>query len=245
MSRLATKAAFLLDIDGTLVFSDAIYFRVFQKLLAPMGYTVDEPFYKENVHGKVDADVFKKLMPEGSTEEELLAMSKKKDNTFCELYNEQAASSGPPMLEGLPAALDLAQQHGIRCIAVTNAPRGAAEATMASLRATIPAASVIEGLVIGAECTHAKPHPDPYIEGARQLGVSLSECIIFEDSRSGVRAGVAAGVPVIGMRTSLGDTELRTVGCVATLADWKGLSIDLINKVIAGTPGNVSPEAVA
>ncbi len=243
-SRLTSRAAFLLDIDGTLVHSDGIYFRVFQKLLTPMGYVVDEPFYKENVHGKVDADVFRKLLPEGSTEEELLAMSKKKDDTFCELYREESARSGPPIVEGLPAALALAQQHGIRCIAVTNAPRGAAEATIESLRDTIPAAAVIEGLVIGAECTRAKPHPDPYLEGARQLGVELSSCLVFEDSRSGVRAGVAAGAQVIGMRTSMDDAELRAAGCVATLADWTGLTTDLIDKLVT-VPGDASPDAAA
>ena len=242
-ARGLSRGAFLLDIDGTLVFSDAIYFRVFQRLLAPLGYTVDEPFYKENIHGKVDADVFQKLMPAGSTAEELLAMSQKKDRTFCELYREQAAASGPPMLEGLPAALELAQQQGIRCIAVTNAPRGAAEATIESLRGAIPAASVIEGLVIGAECTRAKPHPDPYVEGARQLGVPLSECLVFEDSRSGISSGVAAGAPVVGMRTSLSHAELRAAGCVATLDDWRGLTLDFID--MARQQGSCSPEAPA
>ena len=102
-SRLrASKATFLLDIDGTLVYSDAIYFRVFQKLLAPLGYTVDDAFFKENVHGKVDADVFKKLLPADATEEDLLAISKKKDSTFCELYREQSALSGPCACFRLP-----------------------------------------------------------------------------------------------------------------------------------------------
>jgi len=245
MSRLRSTVNFLLDIDGTLVFSDSIYFRVFQHLLKPLGYDVDEPFYKDNVHGKVDADVFRKLMP-GASPEELNAMSKKKDDTFCELYREEAAKHGPPMLKGLPEALAFAHQQNVRCIAVTNAPRGAAETTLESLRNAIPEASVIEGLVIGAECTRAKPHPDPYVEGARQLGVALSDCIVFEDSRSGIQSGIAAGVPVIGMRTSLSDEELRGVGCVATLADWTGLTVDMIDEVVTKAAGGItSPAAPA
>ena len=53
---LRPGVSFLLDIDGTLVTTDGLYFRVFQKLLAPLGYDVDDAFYKANVHGKVDAD---------------------------------------------------------------------------------------------------------------------------------------------------------------------------------------------
>jgi len=220
----ASKGAttWLLDIDGTLVFTDHLYRQVFQRLLTPLGYDVTDDFYAANVLGKVDADVFGKLMPEGTSEAELLAMSKRKDQCFVELYNECTQADGaPPMLKGLGEALSLAKEQGVRCIAVTNAQRGAGEAAIASLKAHIPAASIIEGLVIGAECAHAKPHPDPYLEGMRQLGVTAEECLVFEDSRSGVKSGMAAGVmAVIGLTTSMGGEQLRELGCVATMADW-------------------------
>ena len=101
-SVLRRPTTFLLDIDGTLVFTDDLYYKVFQKLLTPLGYTVDEAFYSKNVHGKVDREVFGNLMPAGTSEEELLKMSKKKDACFCELYREHCAKHGPPMLDGLP-----------------------------------------------------------------------------------------------------------------------------------------------
>ena len=183
-SPLKRATTWLLDIDGTLVFTDHLYRKVFEKLLTPLGYDVTNEFYAANVHGKVDADVFGKLMPEGTSEADLLAMSKRKDSCFVELYNEATQAAGePPMLKGLAAALILAKQQGVRCIAVTNAQRGAGDAAIASLKAHIPAAAIIEGLVIGAECAHAKPHPDPYVEGMRQLGVTAEECLVFEDSR--------------------------------------------------------------
>ena len=183
MGPLGRTRAWLLDIDGTLVFTDHLYRQVFEKLLSPLGYDVTDTFYAANVHGKVDADVFGKLLPEGTSQEELLAWSKKKDDTFCDLYREECARTGPPLLNGLGEALGIAQQTGVRCIAVTNAQRGAGEAAIASLRELIPAASIIEGLVIGAECEQAKPHPAPYFEGMRQLGVVPDDCIVFEDSR--------------------------------------------------------------
>ena len=239
-----SNLTFLLDIDGTLVFTDELYFQVFVKLLTPLGHVVDKDFYAANVHGKVDADVFKQLMPEGTPEEELLAMSRKKDACFVELYNAHVRENGePPMLRGLPEALERAKGWGVRAIAVTNAQRGAGEASVASLRAAIPAASIIEGLVIGAECTRAKPHPDPYYEGMRQLGVSASDCIVFEDSRSGIRSGVAANVlAVIGMRTSLSDEQLIDLGCATSLTDWTELTADVLNRT-TGDRLRKSPDA--
>merc|ERR1712118_462352 len=117
------KAALLLDIDGTLVLTDDIYFAVFTDLLAPYGYKVDQEFYIKNVHGKVDADVFKALMPSDYGPEELKAVSMKKDALFC----AKAKELGVPIIPGLGEALAMAKKHGMRAVAVTNAPRPAGE----------------------------------------------------------------------------------------------------------------------
>ena len=52
----------------------------------------------------------------------------------------QAQLLGMPHLAGLPEALALAKAQGVRCIAVSNAPRAACECALASLKATIEAA---------------------------------------------------------------------------------------------------------
>ena len=182
--RTTTAPAFLLDIDGTLVLTDALYFDAFKELLAPLGITVDEPWYTENVHGKTDAQVFGRLLPDAN-DEEIREWGLKKDALFCKLYRERCAEGPPPTVGGLAEALELARSLGVRAIAVTNAPRGAAEACIESLRGSIPAASIIHPtIIIGAECSRAKPHPDPYETGAALLGVPMSECVVFEDSRT-------------------------------------------------------------
>ena len=144
-TKIGWPVAFLLDIDGTLLHTDHLYRKVFHRLLTPLGYEVDDAFYTENVLGKVDADVFSKLMPAGTSKEELLSMSARKDACFVELFWDHTHANGEPqMIVGLKDALATAQQLGIRCIAVTNAQRGAAEASIAALRECIPAASIIE-----------------------------------------------------------------------------------------------------
>lgn len=233
-----SSIAFCLDIDGTLVLTDDLYFRAFQRLLAPYGIEVDEPFYKQHIHGRADADVFASLTTCGPEERE--ALSRKKDELFCELYREHVAKHGPPILPGLRAALTLAREHGIRCIAVTNAPRGAAEACMASLRAAFPTEAVIlsETIVVAAECARAKPHPDPYLEGMRQLGVPARRCIIFEDSPSGIKSGASAGArAVVGLASSMGASELSGLGATATLADWEGLTEEFLRALLAKAVG--------
>merc|ERR1711937_356510 len=172
--------------------TDDIYFAVFTDLLASYGYTVDKEFYEKNVHGKVDADVFKALMPSHYGPEDPKAVSEKKDALIC----AKARELGVPMIPGLGEALAMAKKHGVRCIAVTNAPRGA-----------------------GALC----------IEGIKRLGKKPEECIVFEDSRSGIAAGIAAGVSaIVGIRSNLDDAKLRAHGATATMKDWQELTPEML-----------------
>jgi len=52
-------------------------------------------------------------------------------------------------------------------------------------------------VVTGDEVSHGKPHPEPYRAAARLLGVSPEDCVAIEDSPTGVRSAVAAGVPTL------------------------------------------------
>merc|ERR1719313_2924773 len=226
------SAALLLDIDGTLVLTDDIYFAVFTDLLAPYGYKVDKEFYEKNVHGKVDADVFKALMPSNYGPNELKAVSEKKDALFC----AKARELGVPIIPGLGEALSMAKQHGIRCIAVTNAPRPAGALCIEEIKKQFEAGDIIEDLVIGAECARAKPFADPYLEGMKRLGKKPEECIVFEDSRSGIAAGKAAGVgAIVGIRSSLDDAKLRSHGATATMKDWKDLTPEMLVGLLDGS----------
>jgi HAD superfamily hydrolase (TIGR01509 family) len=51
--------------------------------------------------------------------------------------------------------------------------------------------------VAGDEVDEGKPHPEPYLEAARRLGVDIRDCIVIEDSPTGVASGQASGAFVV------------------------------------------------
>jgi beta-phosphoglucomutase-like phosphatase (HAD superfamily) len=69
----------------------------------------------------------------------------------------------------------------------------------------------------GHQVSNPKPHPDVYLLAARLLGVSPANCIVFEDSPSGTLAGAAAGMRVIGIRT----TYVNLPGVVLTVDNFR------------------------
>jgi len=56
--------------------------------------------------------------------------------------------------------------------------------------------------VNGMQVARPKPFPDVYIEAARRLNMPPQQCIVFEDSPTGVTAGAAAGMRVVGVETT-------------------------------------------
>ncbi|KAI6139377.1 HAD-like domain-containing protein [Pisolithus tinctorius] len=57
-----------------------------------------------------------------------------------------------------------------------------------------------------------KPAPDPFLLAARELGFSASNCVVFEDSPSGIRAGLASGATVIAVCTSHERSKIEGIG---------------------------------
>ncbi len=60
-------------------------------------------------------------------------------------------------------------------------------------------------IVNGHQVSNPKPHPEIYLRVADELGITPAECVVFEDSYTGVSAGLAAGMRVVGIATTHND----------------------------------------
>ncbi len=54
-------------------------------------------------------------------------------------------------------------------------------------------------IVSGSDVAHQKPHPDPYLRAAAQLGVDITATVAIEDSPPGLASAVASGAAAIGV----------------------------------------------
>lgn len=80
--------------------------------------------------------------------------------------------------------------------------------------------TLFEVIITGDMVTKAKPDPDCFLLGAKQLGIDIKDCIVFEDSRNGLMAARASGARVIGVATTL------SADVVAPLSDLTVHSVD-------------------
>ncbi|KAF9344050.1 hypothetical protein BGX34_006039, partial [Mortierella sp. NVP85] len=86
-------------------------------------------------------------------------------------------------------------------------------------------------LVTSTEIHRGKPLPDGYETGARLLGLSPEDCVVFEDAPSGIRAGVAARAKVVfGMDTGTAPREqLIEAGADPIIKSFEDLDIKVLD----------------
>ena len=75
-------------------------------------------------------------------------------------------------------------------------------------------------LVIGDELARGKPDPLPYLTGLERLGAKAGDAMAFEDSLSGMRACVAAGIESVGLQVALSADALRGAGASLVVRDF-------------------------
>ncbi|KAF9320580.1 hypothetical protein BG003_005552 [Podila horticola] len=82
-------------------------------------------------------------------------------------------------------------------------------------------------LVTIAHVARGKPSPDGYLLGAEKIGLDPRDCIVFEDTAPGIRAGIAAGAKVVvGMQTGTTDAEsLKEAGAKLVIESFEELEV--------------------
>ncbi|MGW2020162.1 HAD-IA family hydrolase [Streptomyces sp. NPDC001927] len=178
-----TTHALLLDMDGTLVNSDAVVERCWRRWAERHGLDADEAL--KVVHGRQGYATMAVLLPDRPMEQNYA------DNRVM-LAEETADLDGVVPVPGAPAFM--AAIDDLPHALVTSANEALAQARMGAAGLRMP------GTRVTAEHVGAsKPDPEGFLKGAAELGFDPADCVVFEDSEAGIQAGRAAGMRVVGV----------------------------------------------
>ncbi|MFE4961439.1 HAD-IA family hydrolase [Streptomyces sp. NPDC056660] len=209
-ATVLTARALLLDMDGTLVNSDAVVERIWRNWSERHGLDGDEVM--KVVHGRQGHASMAVLLPDRPVQQNLA------DNARM-LAEETADMDGVVEVPG--AAAFLASLSGLPHALVTSADVALSTARMAAAGLPLPAVRITAESV-GA----SKPDPEGFLKGAAELGVAPADCLVFEDSGAGIAAGRAAGMRVVGVGARAGvhgpDAVVRDLTAVRVEAAGDG-----------------------
>jgi mannitol-1-/sugar-/sorbitol-6-phosphatase len=194
--------AVLFDMDGTLVDSTQVV------ELAWGGWAVRHNIPLEEVlsfsHGRPTIATLEHFLPGRDHSEELEELARFEDTQ----------TEGILAVPGAAEVLHTLQKQNHPWAIVTSAWRRLAETRI--IAAGLPLPRVI---VPVDEIRNGKPDPEGFLQAAEQLGVAPEECLVFEDTRPGIDAGLGAGMQVVGLLTTFSAQELRHQPLIADFRD--------------------------
>ncbi len=177
----------LFDLDGVVVDSESIYTQFWSDIdkLYPTGVENFAIAIKGNTLQRILADFF----PDNDVKQDIL--ERIKDFEINMRYK--------PFAEAIRFINEL-KRNQFRIAIVTSS----SQKKMDNLYAQNPGfREMFDAVVTGDMVSHSKPDPEPYLLGAKAIGVAPESCYVFEDSISGIESGIRAGATVIGLATTL------------------------------------------
>jgi len=201
--ELSQVRAVLLDMDGTLVDSDAAVERAWRTWARE--YHVDRgPAVPLIAHGMPALGNVRRLRPDLSGDEAAAAARRQ----LALQYDDVSDVTAAPGARELLGELD---RRGLPWAVVTSA-----DPTLARVR--LAAARIRPALLVTSEDVRAgKPDPEGYLLAARELGADPGRCLVVEDAEAGVRAGRAAGATVAALKGVPADIQIADLYQLRTL----------------------------
>ena len=200
--ELSRVQAVLLDMDGTLVDSDAAVDRAWRTWAVEYG--VDLADGPPIAHGMPALGNVLRLRPDLTPEQAAAAADRQLELQ----YDDVADVTATPGAAELLAELD---RLGLPWAIVTSA-----DPTLARVR--LAAARIRPPLLVTADDVRAgKPDPEGYLLAARKLGADPRRCLVVEDAEAGVRAGRAAGATVAALKGVPADIQIAGLDQLRTL----------------------------
>ena len=201
--------ALLFDLDGTLSNTDAVHFPNWIEVLRPYGVEVTRELYEEKLSGRVDREAVEDVLPDLSDEEvdELLERE--------ELRARQRSSEIGP-LPGLRGLIEAARRRGLPLALVTNSTVEDAGEILQPLGLH----GAFDCLVHPQDAEEDKPAALPYERALEELNLAAEEVVAFEDSPTGARSAVEAGITTVGITTGHPPEDLIEAGVEIVVGDF-------------------------
>lgn len=201
--------AVIFDLDGLLIDSERVYMRAWIDGAARVGVEIDLAYYLTIV-GLPYQDCLDKLVKDfgpGFPKDDFVAAS--------EEIRLDILADGMALKTGARELLDYLDERGIARGLASSSRREYVEEHLRDLEID----GYFSAVVSRSDVERGKPYPDPYLAAAAALDTAPEACLALEDSRHGIHAAAAAGMPVIMVPDLLpADAELRET-CLAIAVD--------------------------
>jgi HAD superfamily hydrolase (TIGR01509 family) len=213
------------DMDGLMVDSEPEWFQSEVEVTSPFGYTwleVDQVACLGGPLSKVGQYMFDKCGQQRSPQYFTQALI---DTQVARMHGNTPT---------MPGAIELVrelQSHGVKTALVSASPRNIVDAVLNNLGHDLFPFSISAD-----DVTKTKPDPEGYLKAATLSGSKITNCLVFEDSLTGMNAAIASGAYLIGVPHLVMIEESERVRVIKSLeqmsyAKLKELKSDFLTSI--------------
>ena len=184
--------ALIFDMDGVIVDSNGVHRESWEVFNRRYGLETTEEMH-QRMYGKRNDQIVRDFFGNGITALEVDVRGRAKEQLYREMMGGRTRNFQVP---GLREFLD---RHRDLPMGVAS---NAEPENVAFVLDELGLQPYFRVVVDGHQVHHPKPHPDIYLRAAELLETEPANCVVFEDSHSGAAAALAAGMRVIGLRTT-------------------------------------------
>ena len=211
----------IFDFNGTIIFDEKFHSIAWKKFIEEKsGVKISDEEYQKYCQG-VNADVIiEKFLQKKFDDEELAELVEEKEQIYRKIALE---SDEYKLVDGLKEFFDaLKKNHVPRTIATA---AGLNNVKFFFEHFNLANWFNLEYVIYDDGSLPGKPEPDMYLKAAEVIGVEISDCIIFEDSRSGIKAAKRSGAyKVVGITSTLDEKSLLERGVSKVISDYTDLN---------------------
>ncbi|WP_281647784.1 HAD family phosphatase [Parendozoicomonas sp. Alg238-R29] len=178
-------SAILLDMDGTLFDSEAMYRTLWKKTAREYGIDLNDEVYKKFIGARYDQclEFIQELGGEGFDIQGFLDLINR--------YEKDVLP--PPPKSGVIEFLSWIENNNIPKAVVTSSGTERSELTLS----TIGGKNRFDAVITGNDVQNPKPSPEPYLKACKTLGVTPQHTLAIEDSNTGALSAMSAGCPTV------------------------------------------------
>jgi len=206
--------AFIFDMDGTIVDNMSFHLEAWRAFFAERGINFGGDGLWAHITGRSSPETLRAVLGEHLSDELVASYSDDKERIYRAIYRPHLRP-----IAGLERFLSEARQLGVSMALATSAGRVNIEFVVGGLGIG-PFFSAIVG---SDDVPRGKPHPDLFLTAAQRLAVRAGDCLVFEDSLSGIEAAGRAGMRAVAITTAHAASELSAPSVVRVIRDYTSL----------------------
>ena len=180
----------IFDLDGLLIDTEIISYKLYSALLAPYGFSMTLPEYAETYSGKTEEKNVSTLL-----EHYALPLSREECFTRIFAMEKEFLAKGVALKPGAKELLTYLKEHHykIALASSSTADRAYGILDQHNIR------SFFDAFVFGPDLPkgHGKPAPDIFLITCKKLNIAQDQALVLEDSEAGIQAAHAAHIPVL------------------------------------------------